>query len=570
MTNLTTATSTTRILTCSVLLSFAGCGSGADKASPTIGAENQRQEALIEEPDLYRVAGTTLYVQNRETGLNVVDLTDAAHPRLVGRAAVTGGAGAELYVQPNDIVAVLLKAATDGCRALPGVESGGWSSGSELVIVDAEMKSSPEIRGRYCLPGTLVASRTVDRTLFAVSSNPAGSGSRAVSIDLANPRAPHVVDQADFPGASKEILVTATAIVVAAAAGSTGQTTRVQYFSIAPTGTITPRGSFTVPGAPQGRFHMDLAGAQFRIVTFDSSASSSRLSILDVTNPDQITFLGGLGSIGRSEKLYATRFDGDLAYVVTFRRTDPLWIISLKDPRNPVIESELQVPGWSDYLFPRGKRLVAVGRAADLRSVGLSLFDVSNPSNPVALHQITLGGATSEANLDHRGVTILDSLGGENVPVLVIPYATVDWSSDDKGRSLCAVKNQLQLVDIQQAFFAEQGSVNLRGTIRRSFPVGGRLYALSDFEVKALDVGDRGRPTVAGSATVGTDDSLAAGARDTCDSAQQRNFFGDDVSYGGCSVAPTGKDGPLGIALAALALCLSRLRRRSSFSNSTR
>jgi uncharacterized secreted protein with C-terminal beta-propeller domain len=88
-----------------------------------------------------------------------------------------------------------------------------------------------------------------------------------------------------------------------------------------------------------------------------------------------------------SERVKAVRFMGTQAYVVTFRQTDPLYVIDLADPTNPVVTGELKIPGYSAYLHPVGDGLLlGVGQSAELdgRTLGtqMSLFDVSDPANP--------------------------------------------------------------------------------------------------------------------------------------------------------------------------------------------
>ena len=45
---------------------------------------------------------------------------------------------------------------------------------------------------------------------------------------------------------------------------------------------------------------------------------------------------------------------GDRAYVVTFRQTDPLFVVDMADPANPHVVGELHIPGFSNYMFPLG------------------------------------------------------------------------------------------------------------------------------------------------------------------------------------------------------------------------
>jgi len=61
------------------------------------------------------------------------------------------------------------------------------------------------------------------------------------------------------------------------------------------------------------------------------------------------------------EQLYATRYIGDRAYVVTFRVTDPLYVLDLSNPKDPFIAGELKVDGYSDYLHPITENLLLGG-----------------------------------------------------------------------------------------------------------------------------------------------------------------------------------------------------------------
>lgn len=87
------------------------------------------------------------------------------------------------------------------------------------------------------------------------------------------------------------------------------------------------------------------------------------------------------------EQVYAVHFAGARGYLVTFRLTDPLYVLDLSNPADPKIAGELSVPGFSDYLFPlSNQKLLGVGKDADARGLmqglKLSVFDVSNPAKP--------------------------------------------------------------------------------------------------------------------------------------------------------------------------------------------
>lgn len=517
---------------------------------------------VIEESDIYRQSGNYLYIQNNQTGLNILDTSMPDRPYLVGRAPMTNGLSGELYIREQTAI-ILLESASSSCRNPENMEPGAWQTVAEVVLVDTRSKASPMVTARYCLPGSLVDSRVVGDMLYLVTTKPS-CGSRIMSLDISTPSRARVVDQMDFPHASEEILVTSEAIFVAGLEQGTDSLTRLQYISINTSGILQLRGSFLAEGLVPGRFHMDATSDQFRVVTFEPHYQRSRLTILDISDPDQIQLMGFLRDIGHGEQLYATRFDGDRAYVVTYRQTDPLWIISLEDPYQPRLIGELHVPGWSDFIFPRGDKLLTVGRGDRGSYLGLSLFDVSDPARPVALSQISLGDpdTTSEANVDHRAVTIVEMPGA--LPLVVVPHTRVRYSSG------CEVSDQLDLVEVAGDRLQIRGLVVQQGTIRRTFPISEYLYSISDYEVLAVDITNRDHPAVRSTVTLGNQLSSDGYHNEYCqymegyNNNQQpwRDGFYHESPHFLCSLGEGRVGFPPTMVLIGIFWLLFRLRRR--------
>lgn len=111
------------------------------------------------------------------------------------------------------------------------------------------------------------------------------------------------------------------------------------------------------------------------------------------------------------EQIYGVRLLADRGYLVTFRQTDPLYVLDLSDPLDPKASGELEMPGYSDALLPMGNGLLlGVGRDANatgqLQGVKLALFDVADASRPAVLSSIVLGeaGSASAADASVHGV----------------------------------------------------------------------------------------------------------------------------------------------------------------------
>ena len=151
----------------------------------------------------------------------------------------------------------------------------------------------------------------------------------------------------------------------------------------------------------------------------DNNSASEKLEIIATLPNDKRP--RNLGKSG--EQIYSTRFLGNKAYLVTYRTTDPLYVLDLSDPSDPFIAGELEINGYSDYLHPVSENLVlgigkdaipAVSESGDARGawyqgVKLALFDVSDPQSPYTRSQILIGkrGTNTAVSFNHHAFTAL-------------------------------------------------------------------------------------------------------------------------------------------------------------------
>ena len=192
--------------------------------------------------------------------------------------------------------------------------------------------------------------------------------------------------------------------------------TGLHAFSTKTAGSTDYVGSGEVPGYLLNQWSLSEHEGVLRVATtsmppWDSGARSESAVRTLEEREGRLTQLGAVGGLGAGERIYAVRFMGDTGYVVTFRQTDPLYVIDLANPRAPKKVGELKVPGYSAYLHPVGDGLLlGVGQDADeqgrTQGVQLSLFDVSNPARPTRLDQEGLGEDTfTEVENDHHAFT---------------------------------------------------------------------------------------------------------------------------------------------------------------------
>ena len=165
-----------------------------------------------------------------------------------------------------------------------------------------------------------------------------------------------------------------------------------------------------VPGSLLNQYSMDENKEYFRITT--TSDSGNNLYILN----NKLEKVGELRNLAQGEKIYATRFMGDKCYLVTYKTVDPLFVIDLSNPQNPVVLGELKIPGYSTYLHPLGENfLIGFGEDSVEKSylnwkgetqvtayntgLKLAIFDISDLANPKEIYSVKVGGRGSSSEL---------------------------------------------------------------------------------------------------------------------------------------------------------------------------
>ncbi|MCK5810432.1 MAG: beta-propeller domain-containing protein [Cocleimonas sp.] len=183
--------------------------------------------------------------------------------------------------------------------------------------------------------------------------------------------------------------------------------------------------------------------ARFFTLAEDNSKEHSLKILAQLPNDKHPEALGKPG-----EQIYATRFFGNRAYLVTFRTTDPLYILDLSDPADPFVVGELEISGYSDYLHPIGENLVlGIGkdaipasteqgdaRGAWYQGVKFSLIDVSNPANPYERYQQIIGkrGSNTAVSFSHHAFTSrLHSSGDLRVALPISVHINQSTSEND-------------------------------------------------------------------------------------------------------------------------------------------
>ncbi len=478
----------------------------------------------VEEADVYKLVGSTLYVLNAYRGLQVVDLSDLSAPRLLGRAPVTG-TPVDLYVRGSTAF-VLVSDAFSYVLAEDG--SARPRRGSRLLAVDVSVPAAPRVTGDLPIDGQVEASRLVGDVLYVVSRRwwwwewigpvmavadvgvaaPIAPGASdtvfVASVDVSDPAHPAQAQRLELPAGGWDVHanVTAERVTLSFAAwendpvtGAWGPQTRLQVVDISdPAGAMAAGAAFSAPGTVRDRWGMDFDGATglFRAVLDAGGNTGASLRLWSSPAPDAATPVGFLPVVV-PESLTAARFDGTRVYLVTAARIDPLWTVDASDATAPRLLGQVEMPGQLDFLEPRGDRLVALGHtneAGQPWQLAVSLFDVADLAAPKLLSRVPFGagygwiGASAD---DLRKAFLVFDPPPAGVGMILVPVQGWDPQSWGSTRGT-------QLVEYGRGALALGGFLAHPGAVSRAFPAdagGTRLVALSDQALQTIDAADR-------------------------------------------------------------------------------
>jgi uncharacterized secreted protein with C-terminal beta-propeller domain len=304
-------------------------------------------------------------------------------------------------------------------------------------------------------------------------------------------------------------------------------------------GTINPEAQGSVPGHILNQFSMDQYGDYFRVATTGwgtSVITGSGNSTIKPSNDSafiprtivgsqqhsnvyvlnmNLSIVGRLENLAIGENFHSARFMGNKCYLVTFMMTDPLFVIDLSNPAKPIELGNLTIPGYSDYLHPYDENhLIGVGKetaASDsqyfawYQGVKISLFDVSNVSNPVQMANYTIGdrGTNSPVLTDHRAFLFDKS---KNLLVIPVLEAKVDTSQYPSGQVQSGAYGQYVWQGAYVFSISLDGGLVLRGKIsyiekdidiynsdyyvQRALYIENVLYTVSNAKVRLNSLAD--------------------------------------------------------------------------------
>ncbi|MFA4825593.1 MAG: beta-propeller domain-containing protein [Methanoregula sp.] len=251
----------------------------------------------------------------------------------------------------------------------------------------------------------------------------------------------------------------------------------------------------TVDGTLLNQFSMDEYEGNLRIATTVQDRGGprntrfSKVSVLD----NHMSIMGSVDNLAPGERIYAARFMGDRLYLVTFRETDPLFVIDLSDPARPMVLGELHIPGYSSYLHPYdATHLIGVGKQSTWGGLKLALFDVADVHNPRLIDEEKMGGYGSDSEIltDHKAF-----LFDREKDLLVLPVHLVEDATSVNGwRHSIWGGAYVFGVDPDNGFTRKGTVVHYRDTngsyheVKRALYIEDTLYTMSQDKIVMSDL----------------------------------------------------------------------------------
>ena len=459
----------------------------------------------VQESDLWKWKGDTLYFYNQYRGLQVFDFSNPTDPRRSHTIRMPA-LGEDMYIHPDGEHLVLL------------AKRWSWgedSVGSEAVVVK-HSEDGLAVINRIPLPGnSVVESRMVGSHLYVAMRN----RHRIVEMDADEQTVIRwetglTVEHTDLSDPANP--VTAEPLNLFSSDGwwyNATVSATPEYFIVAPyvynrddrtytssihlidirdqSAPLEIAATAELDGHLKDKFKLRIRDNILTCVTQGGRWNNGLRTVVANYDLSAITEEGDIPRLdylilAPQETLFATRFDGDRVYVVTAIRIDPLFVVDLSDDDNLRLAGELKIPGWSHYLQPRGDRLLSVG--VEDRRVAISQFDVSDPANLGPPLRVYLGEegsySWSEGNYDEQAIGYFPDRG-----VMILPYQSYnrgDWSSHETA---------LQILTFDDDSLEKAGVIDTNFAARRATLIDDdTLVSVSGREVNALDVSDLSDP----------------------------------------------------------------------------
>lgn len=235
-------------------------------------------------------------------------------------------------------------------------------------------------------------------------------------------------------------------------------------------------------GRINNQYSMDEKDDRLRIaITYNdkNNNDTNKLYVLD----ENLNEIGSTEEFGRNESIKAVRYIKDKAYVITYKQTDPLFIIDLANDAKPAILGECRIDGFSSMLVPvNDNRLMGIGfNTKDgetmeiTNGIKLVLFDISNSAEPKAIDEYVLKDYNSPVQYDARAL-----IRNSKKDVYHIPFNHINndkgYTSNDCGAITFGVNNDKITKPTEQ----KANTIKPETMCQRCTYIGDYVYMITD------------------------------------------------------------------------------------------
>jgi hypothetical protein len=490
---------------------------GSSSGSMALPAANDSEEAAraVQEADIVKLDGGRLYALSQYGGLAIVDISDPAHMRLLGRKRMEG-MPFEMYVENGRAYVTL----NDFGRWVEDGDYGQWVQTSELMALDVSNPSNISELGHYDVPGEIADSRLVGDALYLVTFENGycwncGQNPATIVTSFGVKSGISKVDQIAFRASNntysywrRSVSATNQRLYIGGPSWSwdgysdVNRKSIIQVVDISdPAGHLKRGADVTIAGQINSRWQMDEYEGYLRVVSqfgngwiWNGGSVNPVVETFKVNDSSTITAAGQTQlTMPQPESLQSVRFDGPRGYAITARQMDPLYTIDLSSPAAPKQVGTLEMPGSIFHMEPRGDRVVGFGN--DNGSLAVSLFDVSDMAKPVMLSRVSVGSGWASLGEDadriHKAVRVLDQDG-----TILLPFASYGrWWDNECTKP----QSGIQIIDYAKTGLKLRGLAPHYGQPRRAMLLpNGHLLGMSDRSVSTFDISSRDNPTKTG------------------------------------------------------------------------
>ncbi len=515
-----------------------GADSGGARGGTTYSGTNN-QAAGVDEADIVKTDGTNIYsvTWNYTTGNSSVAVVRAYPP---ASAALLAEIPVQGWVQGLFVSGTRLAVLAGGWQTIPMMDPGPgrypyWRGDVEVLVYDVSDPAAPAFVRNVSVTGNYIGARMIGDVVYVVAedylylyqtevvmpevwadgvpraltyadlryfndSEGSNVDTTVLAVNISGSEAPTV--ESFLTRGGYQLYMSAENLYIAGVQWDWtpdqrvgAESTTIHKVSIAGTD-VHYLCSVRVPGTVLNQFSMDESGGYLRVATTlgqwtsEGRDTSAAVFVFD----GSMVPTGSVSGIAPGERIYAARFLGDRAYLVTYRQVDPLFVLDVSDPTAPRVLGFLEVSGVSDYLHPYdATHLIGVGMASvgpnRLQGIKLSLFDVADVAHPTEVANYTIGGsvndsyAYSEALYDHKAFLFIPSPRDLVVlPITMWRYDTPDGTSWDGAYALTVTPQAgfTLKASITHEDFGVPGPVRGDDSVRRSLYLGDVLYTVSN------------------------------------------------------------------------------------------